>query len=490
MPPVSEIRVCRLNKGEVNPQGRFVLYWMTAARRTRYNFGLQRAVEWANKLTKPLVVLEALRTDYPWASRRLHAFVMQGMAENAARLARAGALAYPYLEMEKGQGKGLLAALARLSCLVVADQFPCFFIPRMLQSAAGQVPVRLEAVDSCGLLPLAAAGREFTTAHSFRRFLQKNLPAHLAQFPDQDPLKNSGLKKPPRLPAEITRRWPRQDVRKLARPGGLLDRLPVDQKVKEAAIIGGEPAARKAWRGFMKNGLARYLTERNQPLAKAESGLSPYLHFGHISSHEVFLDLARHEGWAPHVLSARADGRRQGFWGMSPAAEAFLDQIITWRELGYVFCQRRPDYYQYDSLPAWARATLQEHARDPRPYVYELEDFAQARTHDPLWNAAQRQLLTEGVMHNYLRMLWGKKILHWSKSPQAAFAIMTELNNRYALDGRDPNSFSGISWCLGRFDRAWGPVRPVFGKIRYMSSKNTARKIDVRPYLQKYGPPA
>ena len=488
MTQVPRERVSKLNQGEVNPKGRFVLYWMIAARRTRYNFGLQRAVQWAKELKKPLVVLEALRVGYPWASRRLHAFILRGMAENAERLAKGGALPYPYVEMEKGQGKGLLSALARDSCLVVTDQFPCFFIPNMQKSAAEQVVVRLEAVDSCGLLPLAAAGREFSTAYSFRRFLQKVLPGHLAQFPLEDPLRNAGLFKPHSITQSIASRWPKADLRSLAHPTGLLRKLPIDQQVAEVELPGGEKPARQALRRFLKSGLARYLDERNQPLAQATSMLSPYLHCGHISSHEIFHELTRQESWAPHLLSSRTDGRREGYWGLSPSAEAFVDQFVTWRELGYVFCRFRPDFAQYDSLSAWARTTLAEHAKDPRPYVYDLDQFARAVTHDPIWNAAQRQLARQGIMHNYLRMLWGKKILEWSQSPQAALKVMIELNNRFALDGRDPNSYSGIFWCLGRFDRAWGPQRPVFGKIRYMSSQSTARKLNLKPYLEKFGP--
>ena len=171
---------------------------------------------------------------------------------------------------------------------------------------------------------------------------------------------------------------------------------------------------------------------------------------------------------------------------MSSPAEAFLDQAITWRELGFNMCHVRKDYDQFESLPAWARKTLTEHASDPRPHKYSFADFERAATHDPLWNAAQIQLVTEAKIHNYLRMLWGKKILEWTKSPQEALQIMIELNNRCALDGRDPNSYSGIFWCLGRYDHPWGPVRPIYGTVRYMSSENTARKLNVKEYLSKY----
>jgi deoxyribodipyrimidine photo-lyase len=173
---------------------------------------------------------------------------------------------------------------------------------------------------------------------------------------------------------------------------------------------------------------------------------------------------------------------------MSEAAESFLDQFITWRELGFNFCVQRRDYGRYESLPDWARATLEKHSGDKRKWRYTIEEFAAAQTHDPLWNAAQTQLVREGRLHNYLRMLWGKKILEWSKSPREALRIMIELNNKYALDGRDANSYSGIFWCLGRYDRPWSPEREIFGTVRYMSSENTARKHRVKDYLRKNAP--
>jgi deoxyribodipyrimidine photo-lyase len=187
-------------------------------------------------------------------------------------------------------------------------------------------------------------------------------------------------------------------------------------------------------------------------------------------------------------LFSKATGRRSGWWKVSSAAEEFLDQVITWRELGFNRCANRDDYDKYESLPSWALQTLSLHSRDRRKHIYGMAQLEAGMTHDPLWNAAQRQLLHEGQIHNYLRMLWGKKILEWSETPQQALDVMVELNNKYALDGRDPNSYSGIFWVLGRYDRPWGPERPIFGKVRYMSSENTARKVRVPNYIQKYAP--
>jgi deoxyribodipyrimidine photo-lyase len=205
-----------------------------------------------------------------------------------------------------------------------------------------------------------------------------------------------------------------------------------------------------------------------------------------MSPHEVFHTIASAEGWSPKKL-AKPNGKMDGYWNMSPDAEAFMDQLMTWREIGFNMCVRHRNYTKFESLPDWAQQTLDEHASDVRPYVYSLEEFENAQTHDPLWNAAQRQLVREGRIHNYLRMLWGKKILHWTETPRQALKVMIELNNKYALDGRDPNSYSGIMWVLGRYDRAWGPERPIFGKIRYMTSESTQSKFHVKQYIRKYG---
>lgn len=480
---VPAARVRSINAASVEPDGDYVLYWMIAFRRANDNFSLQRAVEWAKQLKKPLVVLEALRSDYPWASQRLHRFIIEGMADNAEDFEKKPVLYYPYVEPDHGAGKGLLQSLASRACLVVSDDFPAFFLPRMVERAREQVGQRFELVDSNGLLPMRAAEKVYARAFDFRRFLQSELLPHLAETPVRDPLSRAKLKTLTSLPSQIQERWPRAQLTTLLKDG--IKTLPVDQTVGAVDTVGGSGAASARLKRFLRSQLEKY-GERNQPEEEATSGLSPYLHFGHISSHRIFDAVIRQTAWTPSCVAEKATGSAQGWWGMEPEVETFLDQLITWRELGYNMCWQRPDYDQYESLPAWAQQTLREHAADKRPHVYDWEQFNEATTHDALWNAAQRQLVREGHMHNYLRMLWGKKILEWSPTPRDALETMIDLNNRYALDGRNPNSYSGIFWILGRYDRAWGPERPIFGKIRYMSSDNTARKLKVKQYLRRY----
>jgi deoxyribodipyrimidine photo-lyase len=482
--PTQRLRAA--NVKTVRADGKWVVYWMIAARRVRFNFGLERAAEWARYLGRPLLILEALRSDYPWASDRLHRFIIDGMADNQAALEGRSASYLPYVETERGGGRGLLETLAADAAVVVTDDFPTFFLPAMVSAAAKKVPIRLEAVDSNGLLPMAAADKEFSTAYSFRRFLQKEILSHLADIPLEDPLAE-GLPPPSPLPTTVARRWPEASADLLAGAADSLAGMPIDHSVPTAPIRGGSSAAEIALQRFLDTRLGRYNDERNRPEEDVTSGLSPYLHFGHISSHEVFLEIMRRERWSQEDIVPPSNGRRAGWWGVGENAEAFLDQLVTWRELGFNVCHHRPDHDRWESLPDWAIATLSQHARDQREHLYSTEEFERAATHDPLWNAAQTQLLREGTIHNYLRMLWGKKILEWTSEPREALAVMIELNNRYALDGRDPNSYSGIFWVLGRHDRPWGPERPVFGKVRYMSSANTARKFPVRQYLERYG---
>ena len=476
-------RVRDANRYDADLQGEYVLYWMIASRRTRYNFGLQRAIDWARVLAKPLLVIEPLSCNYRWACDRFHRFILDGMIDNHRNFARHNIAYHSYLEPHGGDGDGLIGALTKRAAVVVTDDYPAFFLPRIVSRFARTIEKKCELVDSNGLLPVAAATKCFARAFDFRRFLQKHLKPHLLEFPDAEPLSTYDPQSAISLDPQILKRWPQlaQD------PGEIsLKEFPIDHSVATTSTPGGSAAAESLLHTFLGERLEHYVSRRNLPEESGTTGLSPYLHFGHISTHEIFHRVTECGHWQIQHLAETATGGRNGWWGCDENTEALLDQLITWRELGFNMCHQRSDYARYRSLPAWAQQTLGEHAKDPRPFCYELEEFDGATTHDPLWNAIQRQLVNSGRVHNYLRMLWGKKILEWSSSPQRALRIMIHLNNKYALDGRDPNSYSGIFWTLGRYDRAWGPERPIFGKIRYMSSENTARKLPLRGYLEKW----
>jgi deoxyribodipyrimidine photo-lyase len=467
------------------PTGAFVLYWMIAARRTDHNWALEHAIAWARSLCKPLVVLEALGCGHQWAAMRSHAFIVEGMADQRAAFSRTPVHYYPYVERRAGEGRGLLAALAEDACVVITDDHPGALVRGLLAGAARRLRTRCEAVDGCGLLPLRALQREFVTAASFRRALQRELPDQLRTLPRADPLRRLSL------PAasidvlrEVRNRWPAADDL-IDRPAALAE-LPIDHTVDRVALVGGPRAARARLREFVRTRLADYAERRSHPDDDASSGLSPWLHYGHLGVHAILREIAEHHDWSPAELAPVATGARDGWWGLPASTESFLDELVVWREIGFNFALHHDDVYGWNTLPTWARATLTTHAVDPRPERYELARLEAATTGDELWNAAQRQLLRTGTMHNYLRMLWGKKVLEWSAGPEQALANLVALNDRWAIDGRDPNSASGICWVFGRYDRPWGPERAIFGTVRFMSSQNTRRKLRVREYLERW----
>jgi deoxyribodipyrimidine photo-lyase len=250
--------------------------------------------------------------------------------------------------------------------------------------------------------------------------------------------------------------------------GSLLEHLPIDRSVEPvSAFLGGSGEATRRLKEFLKSRLTGYATKRNKPDLKGTSQLSPYLHFGHIAPHTIALA----------VQAAKAPREDQA---------AFLEELIVRRELAVNFVRYNPHYEKAESCEAWADVTLRKHVRDQRRFLYTKKQLQNAETHDPLWNAAQKQMVLTGWMHGYLRMYWAKKILEWSPSPAVAYNIAVELNDRYELDGRDPNGYAGIAWAIvGKHDRAWGPERPVYGKVRYMSLESTSRKFNSRAYIDR-----
>ncbi len=485
--PIPKIRLSDANQEPIRGEGEFVLYWMIANRRLRWNFALEHAIDQAKKLSKPLLIFEPLRLRYSWANERLHRFVIQGMRDHAETLRGHPVGYYPYVEPVAGAGSPLLRMLAQRACLVVSDEYPCFFLPTMIEAVKGALGVRLQLVESSTVMPLRQADRTFTVAHSYRRWMHKQILDVILDAPKPDPLARLRLPVFAGVDASILRRWPAADFKALLDGDGLR-RMAIDHEVRPCDDhVGGPREAARRLRKFVETGLPDYGAERNHPDRRATSGLSPYLHFGHISAHEMVDAVLDQQSWTP-AQASQAYGKNRGFWNTSESAEAFLDQLLTWREIGFNMTHRNPnDYDRYESLPPWALKTLAQHAADPRPAVYSLEQLERAETHDELWNAAQRELVSTGMVHNYLRMLWGKLILNWTESPRRALEVMIELNNKYGLDGRDPNSYSGIFWTLGRYDRAWGPTRPVFGNIRYMTSDSARRKLKLKTYLTRFG---
>jgi len=496
MIPASRLRV----HGSLNPSGEYILYWMTAARRPTFNHGLDHAIDLAREHDVPLVVIECLALQHKWANDRISTFVLQGMIDNREAFLGSYVTYIPYVETKRKEASGLLKGWLKRAKACVIDDFPTYYPLHVLNTALTIKPCEIHAVDSNGFMAMRAQGRDFKTAHSLRRHLHKTITEHMHEFPHAKPLERAeGL---PMLAnnavAEIfettdTPMTPYEFLWRVGEGGDIgrnaLSTLAIDHAVPPVVSKkGGHLAAKRRWREFFKDRLEVYHEARNEPEQEGASGLSPWLHFGHISVHRILHDVFEAHGWDVTLANPPHNGRREGWWGLPQPVEAFLDQIITWRDIGFIHCAMVENHTSYESLPEWAKTTLEEHRSDPRPAVYTLEELEQAKTHDDLWNAAQTQLLQDGMIQNYLRMLWGKKILEWSPDPETAMAWMIALNDRWALDGRDPNSYTGVGWVMGKFDRGW-TERAVYGKVRCMTTPSTKRKYRTSGYIERYRTP-
>lgn len=477
-------RVRNLNQQIIQNNGDYVLYWMQINRRFESNFALEYAVKLANQLGKPLLIYEGLSATYPWASDRFHGYLMQGMEENRQLAEKNGWNYWGYWESKPKAGKGLIRHLASRASALVTDDNPVFIMRTHNETVSQKLTIPYIVVDSNGLIPFGLTDKAPYTAFLFRKIMQKNFVESIKNAPEQEPMKGLLNRTLIQLDDDFKKEFPAFWHVSISKDD-FISSLPIDHSVKPIAEIGTREEALKKFSRFLDHKIKRYNEDRNHPDKLGVSSMSGYLHFGKISEFEMVLQALEKqpESWSLDAITYK-NGQSGDFYGGNPSIESFLDELITWREVGHHFAHHVPNYDEYESLPDWALQTLKEHEQDPREALYSLEEFETAKTHDPIWNAAQRELVRDGRIHNYLRMLWGKKILEWTPNARKALEIMIELNNKYAIDGRDPNSYSGIFWVLGRFDRAWGE-RPVFGKIRYMSSDSTIKKIDMKGYLKR-----
>lgn len=492
MVPESRIRIFHQD----SEPGECVVYWMISARRSIWNHSLEHAIELSKQRNLPLVVVEPLAIAHRWANDRSHTFVIQGMMDNKIAFENSPITYIPYVETKPNEARGLLEKWMECADVMVIDEFPVYHPRRVMEIAISLGKCEIHCVDSNGFISLRQ-NRSFTTAYSLRRHLHKTIIQHMSEFPSPNPIEMASdltafpeervaeifaQSNTPITPYEfIWRICEGQDIGLNALSILLLDHsvLPVQH------VAGGSTEAMRRWQEFFEDRLMNYSKDRNEPELNGSSGLSPYLHFGHISVHSILSDIFTSHNWDISKINLPHNGRRSGWWGLPQDIESFLDQIITWRDLGFIHCSLVENHHKFESIPEWAQKTLKEHEHDPRPYLYSLEEFENAETHDELWNAAQMQLRTDGMIHNYLRMLWGKKILEWSPTPEIAMEYMVTLNDKWALDGRDPNTYTGIGWVLGKFDRGW-TERPVYGKIRCMTAASTKRKFKTKKYVETY----
>jgi deoxyribodipyrimidine photo-lyase len=450
--PEDDPRIRVRTPGPPDPDGRAVVYWMQRAQRAEDNPALDSAIAAANELRLPVVVLFVLDPHFPGANVRHFQFMLEGLVELPDALAARGTgfvlrVGQPPTEVARFCGDVRAAVL-------VGDENPLREPERRRRELADALRIPFWTVDADVVVPSALLEKEQWSAGTMRPRAIRHL--------------DLCLRPSPRPKARVAWHAPRGLAHVTPREG-LPGELSVDCAVSPASGWRGGRRAGVARLGqFIRTRLAGYSTSRNRPEADGTSGLSPYLHFGQLGPREIAL--------AVRAAGAPLEDR-----------QAFIEQLVIRRELAVNFVRYNAAYDRVESAARWARETLDRHLGDPREWVYSERQLEQAETHDPLWNAAQRQMVESGWMHGYLRMYWAKKILEWSESPEAAMAAAIALNDRYQLDGRDPNGYAGIAWAVaGKHDRAWGPERPIYGTIRYMSLASTSRKFDSRTYIARW----
>lgn len=465
------IRTLKPGKAKKGP----VAYWMSRDQRTRDNWALLFSQALAREGDVPLIVLFCLTDSFLGAGRRQYEFMLKGLQEVEEALTSKG---IPFFFLRGAPEKVIPTFVKKYGVSTLLTDFsPLRIKKEWVEKTASKIDVPFYEVDAHNIVPcwLASPKQEYA-ARTFRPKIHALLPFFLEEFPKLEK-QSEGLEISEKVVGSESELF---GLKVSSLKGSDIEVL-LPERIQDSSFSGdalfeaghfrpGEKAGRKVLKTFLRERLDSYRLNSGNPTKAGLSDLSPYLHFGQLSVQQVALEVKN------------ADANEE-------SKETFLEELIVRRELSDNYCYYSPDYDNFNGFPAWARQSLDAHRQDPRPYLYSLEEFEAAKTHDPLWNASQRELLVRGKMHGYMRMYWAKKILEWSESPEQALKIAICLNDRYELDGRDPNGYVGIAWSIGGLhDRAW-KEREVYGKVRYMNYEGCRRKFDVKAYIEKYSGP-
>jgi len=448
---IQDTRIQKLNDFGIRSGGIYVLYWMQQSQRAEYNHALEFAIQQGNDLGLGVVVVFGLTDDYPEANLRHYSFMLEGLTETQALLAKRGIK----MVIRRGSPPDVALKLGQDAAMIVCDRGYLKHQRIWRDRMAREADCRVVQVESDVIVPLELVSQKAEyAARTIRPKIQKHLDDYLIEL------------KPLKVRKYTVNISP--DSLDLKETTDLLTDLNMDRGVPAVTRFfkGGISRAKKIFGNFIRSRLKNYEKNHNQPQTDDISHMSMYLHFGQISP--LYLAL----------MIKKADHRQDS------AKAAFLEELIVRRELAANFVYYNPRYDDFDCLPEWARRTLAEHRKDRRPHTYSRQQLENAETHDPYWNAAMQEMKHTGFMHNYMRMYWGKKILEWSSSPELAFRNTLAINNTYFLDGRDPNSYAGVAWIYGMHDRAW-PERPIYGKVRSMTASGLERKCDILGYVSK-----
>jgi deoxyribodipyrimidine photo-lyase len=441
---IEDQRIKKLNTNEEN-NGPFVFYWMQQSQRTHYNHALEYAIMKANQKNKPLVVYFGITDQFPDANLRHYRFMILGLRNVQENLTKKNIGSIIHVEHPV---EGILN-LSTEACLIIVDRGYLRVQKKWRQKVSKLVDCPLIQVESDVIVPVETTSpKEEYAAYTIRPKIHRNLSQFLTKLSEHK-VKKSSI------------HYDFSSIN-LSHQKKINTLLQVDSSVPIVSnFTGGESQAKQLLDYFLKYHIKEYDNKRNDPFKQATSQMSPYLHFGQISPVYIALEVKR---------------RKPEY------ANSFLEELIVRRELSMNFVHYNELYDQISCLPEWAFNSLQKHKDDKREYIYSLDELENASTHDAYWNTAQQEMKQTGKMHGYMRMYWGKKILEWTQNPSDAFEFALYLNNRYELDGRDPNGFTGVAWCFGKHDRAW-KERSIFGKIRYMSQSGLKRKIDLEKYV-------
>ena len=442
-----EERIKVLKEGTINKGS--VAYWMSRDQRVQDNWALIFSQELALREKSPLIVVFCVAPQFLNATMRHYAFMLSGLTQVSQKLKK---LRIHFILLEGEPKEVLTRFIDDYSIAALVTDFDPLRIKREWKgTVAENITIPFYEVDAHNIVPCRSASpKQEYGAYMIRKKIQNVLPFFLEDFPE--------LRKHP-FPGKLhipDIQWDK-----------IMQSMKVDKSVKEVEwIITGEKNAGETLKSFVEKKLHHYEKGRNNPAEDGQSNLSPYLHFGQISAQRVALTITKSD--LAHQTKT-----------------AFLEELIIRRELSDNFCFYNPHYDSFEGFPEWSKKTLDDHRKDRRPYLYTVEEFETGQTHDELWNAAQMEMVKRGKMHGYMRMYWAKKILEWTPSPETAMETAIYLNDRYELDGRDPNGYTGIAWSIGgTHDRAWGE-RNIFGKIRYMSYNGCKSKFNVNGYIEQ-----
>ena len=444
---IQNARIKHLNEKEV-VQGDFVLYWMQSSQREEYNHALEYSIEKANKLKVPVVVLFVLDDEFPESNLRHFKFMLEGLKETGEDLEERNVK----FVVRRGKPQKEVQKLASEASMVVADRAYLKFLRDWRDEITESISCSMVQVESDIVIPVEEASKEEEYA---ARTLRPKIDEKLEKY--MKPLERREVKR-----SSLEFDFDSFNIREIDKA---LKALNLNDDVSPSEEFqGGSTKAKEMLEFFVKNKLDDYAELSNDPTKNFTSNLSPYIHFGQISPLQIAL----------RVQNSDRLNKKE-----------FLEQLIVRKELAINFVYYNENYDSLKSTSDWAYESLKEPEGDKREYVYSFEEFEKAGTHDEYWNAAQREMLTTGKMHNYMRMYWGKKILEWSDTLEKAFEIALKLNNKYELDGRDPNGYTGVAWLFGKHDNAF-KEREVFGKVRYMNKEGLDRKFDMEKYVKRY----